>query len=116
MRVAYICADTGVPVFGRKGSSIHVQEVVRALIGQGAVVELFASRRGGDPPSDLADLPCFALPAPSNCDTQARERAAMAAGLGALDDVARADGELLELAHRFGGEEVADAGHVKTRP
>ncbi len=27
MRLAYICADPGVPVFGRKGASVHVQEV-----------------------------------------------------------------------------------------
>ena len=31
MRVAYVCADPGVPVFGRKGCSIHVQEVLREL-------------------------------------------------------------------------------------
>ena len=31
MRLAYICMDSGVPVLGRKGCSIHVQEVVRAL-------------------------------------------------------------------------------------
>ncbi len=28
--VAYLCADPGVPVFGTKGSSVHVQEIVRA--------------------------------------------------------------------------------------
>ena len=32
IRVAYVCADPGVPVFGRKGCSIHVQEVLRALL------------------------------------------------------------------------------------
>ena len=50
MRVAYICTDHGVPVFGRKGCSIHVQEVIRALIALGAQVEVFASRIGGKPP------------------------------------------------------------------
>ena len=29
MRLAYVSADPGVPVFGRKGCSVHVQEVVR---------------------------------------------------------------------------------------
>lgn len=31
MRVSYVCLDPGVPVFGAKGASVHVQEVVRAL-------------------------------------------------------------------------------------
>src|SRR3989442_9772042 len=26
-RIAYVCADAGVPVFGSKGSSVHVQEI-----------------------------------------------------------------------------------------
>ena len=83
MRIAYICADAGVPVFGRKGSSIHVQEVIRALIGHGAAVELFATRRGGAPPSDLAGVPCFSLPEPPKAATRQREEAAMVAN-GAL--------------------------------
>ena len=63
-RVAYVCADPGVPVFGSKGCSIHVQEVVRALRRRGMSVELHATRRGGEPPADLADLPVFPLPRP----------------------------------------------------
>ena len=46
-KVAYVCADAGVPVFGHKGSSIHVQEVVRAWRRRGARVQLFAARLGG---------------------------------------------------------------------
>ena len=30
MRVAYVCADRGVPVFGNKGSSVHVRAVIEA--------------------------------------------------------------------------------------
>src|SRR5207245_2286466 len=44
MRIAYVCADPGVPVFGRKGCSVHVQEMLRALQGHGAGVDLFAAR------------------------------------------------------------------------
>ena len=44
MRIAYICADAGVPVFGWKGASIHVQEFIRALVRRGDRVELFATR------------------------------------------------------------------------
>src|SRR5687767_10506338 len=88
MRIAYICADPGVPIFGRKGSSIHVQEVIRALIGQGAAVELFATRRGGDPPSDLAPVPYFQLPPPPKGDTRQREASAKMAN-GALRTLLR---------------------------
>ncbi|MGH9159176.1 MAG: glycosyltransferase family 4 protein [Vicinamibacteraceae bacterium] len=79
MRVAYICADPGVPVFGRKGCSIHVQEVIRALNARAARVELFASRVEGTPPSGLGDVRVHALPDPRGSDPCARERAALRA-------------------------------------
>jgi len=40
MRVAYVSADPGVPVYGRKGASIHVQEIIRALLARGIDVDL----------------------------------------------------------------------------
>lgn len=55
-RVAYVCADPGVPVFGTKGASVHVQEIVRAWRRRGADVEVYAVRRGSEVPADLADL------------------------------------------------------------
>ena len=53
MRVAYVCADRGVPVFGRKGASVHVQEILRAFGRRGHQVDLFAARVGGPPPGGL---------------------------------------------------------------
>ena len=79
MRIAYICADPGVPVFGCKGSSVHVQEVIRALRGHGAKVELFAAKFGGEPPADLADLKCNPLPHPPKTDASEREAACISA-------------------------------------
>jgi hypothetical protein len=76
-RVAYVCADPGVPVFGRKGCSIHVQEVIRAMRRCGATVELFARRLGGRPPLGLEDLVVHPLPRLAAGDPAARERAAM---------------------------------------
>jgi hypothetical protein len=32
MRIAYVCADPGVPVFGAKGASVNVQGVLGALL------------------------------------------------------------------------------------
>lgn len=79
MRLAYVSADLGVPVFGRKGCSIHVQEVVRALGAAGAQVELFTMRPEGDPPPGLEAMPVHALPLPPKGDRAAREQAALAA-------------------------------------
>ncbi|MCA9063584.1 MAG: glycosyltransferase family 4 protein [Planctomycetaceae bacterium] len=53
MRIAYVCADAGVPVFGTKGCSIHVQEVTRAFVRRGDTVDLFVARAGGAAPPDL---------------------------------------------------------------
>nr|MDQ3349467.1 glycosyltransferase family 4 protein [Acidobacteriota bacterium] len=79
MRLAYISADPGVPVFGRKGCSVHVQEVIRAMRGLGVEVDLFATRVGGDPPADLADVPLHELPPVPKGDLASREQAALAA-------------------------------------
>lgn len=79
MRVAYVCADAGVPVFGQKGCSIHVQEMVRALSARGACVEVFATDTQGTPAPDLARIKVHAVPHPRRRDPRARERAAVLA-------------------------------------
>jgi ATP-binding cassette, subfamily B, bacterial len=79
MRIAYICADPGIPVFGRKGASIHVQEVVRALVRSGAEVTLFALRIDGDPPPGLEQVQLHVLPPIGKGDTASREQAALSA-------------------------------------
>jgi len=56
MRIAYVSADCGVPVFGMKGCSLHVQEVVRAFCRRGIDVNLFAAAVRGDLPADLAGI------------------------------------------------------------
>ena len=74
MKIAYVCADPGIPVFGCKGASIHVQEMIRAFRHQGAMVTLFAARLGGEPPADLADLPVYCLPKVPKGDLAIREQ------------------------------------------
>ncbi|MBD0345608.1 MAG: glycosyltransferase, partial [Coleofasciculus sp. Co-bin14] len=81
MRIAYLCADPGVPVFGQKGCSIHVQEVIRSLQRQGAQVELFATRKGGDPPAGLETVTLHQLPAIPKGEQAVREQAALSANL-----------------------------------
>ena len=78
-RLAYVCADPGIPVFGNKGASVHVQEVVRALSARGIRVELFASRTGGDPPPGLEEVPLHRLPSPPKGDLAEREQKLLAA-------------------------------------
>ncbi|WP_069791169.1 glycosyltransferase family 4 protein [Cyanobacterium sp. IPPAS B-1200] len=79
MRIAYICTDPGIPVFGYKGCSIHVQEVIRSLMQQGHEVELFAVRWGGEAPTDLASVPQHKLPkAPKGDDLAWREQVLLA--------------------------------------
>lgn len=81
MRTAYICADPGVPVFGCKGSSIHVQSVIRALSRHGIAIDLFAARYGGPLPAGFEDVTCHRLPAPPKGELSRREQALLAANL-----------------------------------
>jgi len=82
MKIAYVCADPGVPVFGPKGCSLHVQEVVRAMQRAGAEVELFATRIDGQPPHGLETVQVHRLPAVPKGDLASREQAALAANHG----------------------------------
>jgi glycosyltransferase involved in cell wall biosynthesis len=79
MRIAYICADRGVPVFGRKGCSVHVQELVRALGASGALVELFTPRGEGIPAPGFADVTLHQLPFVQEEVRAFREKLALAA-------------------------------------
>ena len=90
MRIAYICADPGVPVFGRKGCSIHVQEVVRAFTRLGHQVTLFARRWGGEAPADLAGICCVGLAKVTAADS-ARETG-LATANRALPEMLEAQG------------------------
>lgn len=80
MRIAYVSADFGVPVFGTNGSSAHVRAILRALVRQGARIDLFASRLDGPAPDDLAGIRVIELPRASRQLPQAeRERQAIQA-------------------------------------
>ncbi|MGH9147564.1 MAG: glycosyltransferase, partial [Vicinamibacterales bacterium] len=79
MHIAYVCTDPGVPVFGRKGCSIHVQEILRAFRKHGARVTVFAARTDGTPPADLHDLALHRLPIWAETDRRARATSARAA-------------------------------------
>ncbi|MFD1845156.1 glycosyltransferase family 4 protein [Arthrobacter flavus] len=90
MRVAYLCLDPGVPVFGSKGASVHVQEIIRSWRARGADVTIYCTRPGSDIPADLADVPVVVQPIPQGNGVE-RERA-QAAAATALADRVIADG------------------------
>ena len=74
MRIAYICCDPGIPVFGTKGASVHIQEVVRELRFIGHEVALYAVRSGKHIPDDLTDLELH-LEAVADVEPAEREQA-----------------------------------------
>lgn len=90
-RIAYICTDPGIPVFGNKGASIHVQEVLRALVREGHRPELFTCRLGGSASPDLEGVPVHLLPRAEARDAAEREKQSR-----------RLDRELIELLRRTG--------------
>lgn len=72
MRIAYVCTDAGVPPFGHKGSSVHVQAVVGQLLERGHEVHLITPR-AATAPVFLEGLHVHPLAGPEGPDTAARE-------------------------------------------
>jgi glycosyltransferase involved in cell wall biosynthesis len=46
MRIAYVCADGGIAVFGDKGASVHITAMAGAFRGTGHDLHLLCARRG----------------------------------------------------------------------
>jgi glycosyltransferase involved in cell wall biosynthesis len=76
LRVAYICADPGIPVFGQKGCSIHVQEVIRSLLAKNVQVSLFTTRLGEEIPPDFQQVKVYHLPTIPKVERAVREKVA----------------------------------------
>lgn len=55
MKIAYVCADRGIPIGGTKGASVHVRGMVQALVRRGHELRIVAAR--------VADAPGPQLPA-----------------------------------------------------
>ena len=90
MHIAYVCLDPGIPVFGTKGASVHIQEVVREYRRRGHDVTVYATRRGSDVPDDLSELRIVDVPITTR-DEEERERAQQAAS-ASVSDMVRAGG------------------------
>jgi glycosyltransferase involved in cell wall biosynthesis len=81
MRIAYVSTDPGIPIFGMKGASIHVQEILRAFLGSGAEVTVVSPRVEDQPPADLAAV--HGLPLPPLPKQPPEERALALLGMNA---------------------------------
>lgn len=46
MKIVYVSSDSGIPVFGNKGASVHIRELVNALSILGHEVTILAATRG----------------------------------------------------------------------
>lgn len=101
MKVAYICADPGVPVFGGKGSSLHVQAVIRGLLRRGLEVEVFATRIGGGALAGFENVRVHQLTAIPKDDPAVRERAAIAANTELHASLEAAGGEFDLVYERY---------------
>ena len=77
MKIAYINADSDIPVFGTKGCSIHVQEVLLAMLKRGDEVHLFTTRIGDEAPSDVSTLQIHPLPRLRRFDAATSEQDAI---------------------------------------
>ena len=51
MRIAYVCADPGIPLLGYKGASVHLRSLAAALVRRGNRVLQLVSRVDGDNPA-----------------------------------------------------------------
>lgn len=94
MRLAYVCVDPGVPVFGTKGASVHVQEIVRCWRARGAEVTIYCTAAGSFVPADLADVPVVHIPVAAKGEA------------GREADQQRAGRELAERVIRDGADAV----------
>lgn len=90
MRIAYLCADGGIPVFGQKGGSVHVRAMIKAFRDEGHEVEVFCAEAG----TDAAEFPVIALGPdfPTAADRETKERR--------LIELAAAMQRLFEQRHR----------------
>ncbi|MGF1694907.1 glycosyltransferase family 4 protein [Vibrio lamellibrachiae] len=74
MRAAYVCSDRGVPVFGTKGCSLHVQEITKAFEDKSIHIDLIAAALGGECPKDLKLVDTHHLKHAKVSDRQRREQ------------------------------------------
>lgn len=108
MRIAYVCVDPGIPVFGTKGASVHIQEVVREFLALGHEVKVFAVRSGKQVPADLATLPTAFYPI-STKEAAERELAQQEVAQRIVDDIQAWGADLIYERYSLFSTVIADS-------
>jgi glycosyltransferase involved in cell wall biosynthesis len=101
MRIAYVCSDPGIPIFGCKGASIHAQAVLQVLHRQGHEIHLVSPRPGGEP---LIPLVLHRLPGVSGGPTAERERSARRSDAAVADLLTAVQPDLVYERYSLWGE------------
>jgi glycosyltransferase involved in cell wall biosynthesis len=94
MRLLYLSADPGVPVLGHKGASVHVRELVAALVARGVSVVLASpslAPSGESLPPDV-ELVWIEPVLPKTHDSAASLLAAVARQAAEIETLARSHG------------------------
>ena len=100
MRVVYVSTDVGVPTFGSKGASVHVQAMLAQFLDRGDEVHLVTPRPGAPPPDHLSRVRVHLLAGPLEND---------ASGPAGREAAARArDAEVSRTLARLHAEERVD--------
>jgi len=81
VRIAYISMDPGVPVFGDKGCSIHVQEVLRSFLKISDEISLFTVNLGKRFIEDLDGIKIHKIADLPKGDTENRELKAISTNI-----------------------------------
>ncbi|MFB9217860.1 glycosyltransferase family 4 protein [Vibrio sinaloensis] len=89
MKGAYVCSDRGVPAFGHKGCSLHVQEVMRAMKNRGIQLSLFAASTGECCPNDLKNIDVYKVKHAKIQDRQLREQSDIRDNRNAIEVLSR---------------------------
>jgi glycosyltransferase involved in cell wall biosynthesis len=98
-RFAYICADGGIPLPGRKGSSVHVAALCRAFGRAGLDGTVYSTRARAE---TLAGFPLVALDTPSRSGKQAPEEGELRLVLGSWRSPAVIDAGCDFIYERYG--------------
>jgi glycosyltransferase involved in cell wall biosynthesis len=106
-RLLYVCADPGIPVLGHKGASVHVRELVTALVAEGASVAIASPRIR--PEGDRLDAAADLVEVTPVIAKRHRDAVSLRA---AIDDQAR---ELKHVAQRLGASAIYERYSLHSR-
>jgi glycosyltransferase involved in cell wall biosynthesis len=107
MRLAYLCADRGIPIAGNKGASVHVRSIAQALTNLGHDLQLVAQRVDGVLPLGFEPT---VVEAPFDRTLKTLKKAIQSEGDGVL--AGEVHGLLLNLATHEALVEVESRGPI----